>query len=130
MAKATVPTITESSASHIAVATWLLIQARHYHRLFGSPIAEFSDELNVQRKEANDRLVTAFGIQAGQHARYSGQLIEAWDARCLDATVIPEIRDAFVRGWLVTDMDLQATVAQESSPIEGDQCFTNSGDLR
>jgi hypothetical protein len=92
---------------HIRDATRNLVQALHYHR-FGSLFSEhYTASWRAELAEANNRAIAAYALMAGQFARYSGQLCEAWELRCPSAYAIPEIRDAFVRGWLATDADLR-----------------------
>jgi len=95
---------------HIRDATRHLVQALHYHR-FGSLSSEhYTSSWKEGLSEANARDVAAYALKAGQSARHSGQLCEAWETRCPRAYAIPEIRDAFVRGWLATDRDILEVV--------------------
>ena len=96
-------------AIHVRNATASLLHALHYHRFFGAPIDGFCDEHNRARRESNDRQIAALALQAGQSARFAGQLCEAWEARCATALAVPAIRAGFEFGWLATDRDLTSS---------------------
>ncbi len=75
---------------HARNATRALCEALHYHRFFG----------------ALDPRVASHALKAGQSARYSDQLCEAWTTRCPEAYAVPEIRATMETGWIATDRDL------------------------
>ncbi len=79
---------------HVRNATRLLCEALHYHRFFG----------------ALDPRVASHALKAGQSARYSDQLCEAWATRCPEAYAVPEIRAAMAIGWVATERDLTECV--------------------
>jgi hypothetical protein len=101
---------------HIRAATRNLVQALHYHRYgYATLTNNYPQEWRDRMTESNGRTIAAYARRAGQSARYSGQLCEAWESRCPRAYAVPEIRDAFVRGWLATDRDILEVV---DSPVD------------
>lgn len=94
--------MTNATATHLATARRLLLQARHYLIWFGQPIAAFPPSLNESRAAANARAVAAYARSAGQYAAYAG--VPATDLAdiCPAATASQPILSAAVSGYLQT----------------------------
>jgi hypothetical protein len=90
---------TTTTARHLATASSRLLEALHYHRFFGAPIAEFSARHNQQRAEANTRRIRALARDAGTYLRYAGADLGVLVDRYPEACAVPGIREALEQGW-------------------------------